>query len=134
MKTVATMVACLAGVAGAAFAGAVIEIDDQSKIDVGFRVQPLLIVTQSDLDGDGTLDTETDFKVRRGRLRLKGTLTDRVTAFLQTDMTGANGGGYDWRVIDAWVSIKLAPSSLRPLEFLPHCLGPPRRAAECRAP
>jgi hypothetical protein len=110
VKTVSTMVACLVGVAGIALAGATIEIDEESSIDVGFRVQPLLIVTDSDLDGDGTFETEADFKIRRGRLRLKGTLTERVTAFLQTDLgSGAGGSGYDWRVIDAWVSVKLDP-------------------------
>ena len=72
MKTVFTTVACFAAAASIASGAAHIEIDDQSSIDIGFRLQPLLIVTESDLDGDGVFDTDTDFKVRRGRLRLKG--------------------------------------------------------------
>ncbi|MBT3191708.1 MAG: porin, partial [Verrucomicrobia bacterium] len=110
MNRVSIVAASLVCVAGIATAGAKIEIDEQSGIDLGFRVQPLLVVTESDIDGDGELDTESDFKVRRARLRLKGTLTDRITAFLQTDIgSGANGSGYDWRVIDAWVSVRINP-------------------------
>ncbi len=110
MKKMQTVVACLAGVAGVALAGAKVEIDDTSSIDVGFRVQPLLIVTEKDVDGDGSFESDSDFKIRRGRLRLKGTITDRVNAFIQTDLgSGTGGAGYDWRVIDAWVSLKLCP-------------------------
>jgi len=86
---------------------AMIRIDEDAHIDVGFLIQPMAVVTESDLDGDGTLDSETEFKVRRGRLRLRGVVGDRITAFLQSDLgTTAGGAGYDWRIIDAWVMLR----------------------------
>ena len=95
-----------------AWAGASIEIDEESKLDIGFRVQPVVVITETDLDGDGSFESETDFRLRRGRLRLKGVITDDVTAFLQTDIgSGPGDSGLDWRVIDAWVSYKLCPAA-----------------------
>jgi hypothetical protein len=108
VKKVAIVAVCFAAATSIACAGAKVKIDDEASIDVGFRVQPLLIVTEKDTDGDGSFETDSDFKVRRGRLRLKGTITDRVGAFIQTDLgSGAGGAGYDWRVIDAWISLKM---------------------------
>lgn len=104
------MVMGVVGAAGIAIGGASVQIDEASSIDVGFRVQPLVILTEKDMDGDGRFESDSDFKVRRGRLRLKGTLTERVSAFIQTDLgSGVGGSGYDMRVIDAWVSLKLSP-------------------------
>ncbi len=86
---------------------AMIRIDEHAHIDIGFLIQPMVIVTESDLDGDGTLDSETEFKVRRTRLRVRGVAGDRVTAFLQSDLgSTAGGAGYDWRIIDAWVMLR----------------------------
>lgn len=86
---------------------AIIPIEDDAYIDVGFLLQPMVVVTQSDLDGDGLLDRETEFKIRRGRLRLRGVVGDRVTAFIQSDIGSTDGGaGYDWRIIDAWVMLR----------------------------
>jgi len=94
-------------VASAAFGGAKVEIDEEASIDIGFRVQALAIATEKDLDGDGAFDSDTDFKVRRGRLRLKGIVNEQVSAFLQTDVgSGADGSGLDWRLIDAFVTLQ----------------------------
>jgi hypothetical protein len=105
--------ALMAGVAaglllgGNAWAGAKLKIDDESVIDLGFRVQALTILTDNDLDGDGSWDDDTDFRVRRARFRLKGTVNKYVSAFIQTESGSESGGsGTDMRIIDSWVSLK----------------------------
>ena len=111
MKT--PKLALLAGVAaglifsGPVWAGAKLKIDDESMIDLGFRVQALTIFTDTDLDGDGSFDDETDFRVRRARFRLKGTVNQYVSAFIQTESGSESGGsGTDMRIIDSWVNLK----------------------------
>lgn len=90
-----------------AWGGAAIEIDEDSNINLGFRVQSLAIVTDKDTDGDGQFESDTDFKVRRGRLRLAANVTEWVSAFMQTDIgSGVGGAGLDWRLIDAWIELK----------------------------
>ncbi|HMB68279.1 MAG TPA: porin, partial [bacterium] len=94
---------------GTAFAGAKVQIDDESMIDIGFRVQALSITTD-ELDRDGEAGKTADYKVRRGRLRLKGVVTPEVSAFIQTDVGGtSNGSGQSARVIDAFVTIARSP-------------------------
>ncbi|MBZ0269576.1 OprO/OprP family phosphate-selective porin, partial [bacterium] len=96
-------------VAPKAFAGAKVAIDDESKLDIGFRVQTLGIVTD-ELDKDGEPGKTVDFKVRRGRLRVKGIVTSKVSAFIQTDVGGTdNGAGQSARVIDAFVTMAPDP-------------------------
>ncbi|MBM4149821.1 MAG: porin [Lentisphaerae bacterium] len=88
--------------------GAVIKIDEQASIDVGFTVQAIGLASESDRDGDGKFEPDTDFKIRRARFRTTATLTERVVASVQTDIgAGSSGGGYDARLIDAWVLFKL---------------------------
>jgi hypothetical protein len=109
----ASKFALMAGVAaglvlgGNAWAGAKLKIDDESSIDLGFRVQALTYLSDNDLDGDGSWDDDTDFRVRRARFRLKGTVNKYVSAFIQTESgSGAGGSGTDMRIIDSWVSLK----------------------------
>jgi len=111
MKT--PRIALLAGVAAGlvvgspAWAGAKLKIDDDSSIDLGFRVQAYTMMTDTDLDGDGSFDDETDFRVRRARLRAKLTVNKYVAAFIQTESADdAGGSGADMRVIDSWVNLK----------------------------
>jgi hypothetical protein len=92
---------------GPSWAGAILKIDDDSSIDLGFRVQTYVTQTDRDLDGDGKFDDDTDFRVRRARLRVKLTVNEYVSAFIQTDATDDQGGaGSDMRVIDSWVNLK----------------------------
>lgn len=96
--------------ASVAFAGAKIKINDESSIDFGFRVQSLMLMTQKDVDGDGTFDDYVDFKDRRARLRVKGVINKWAECFIQTDISEASGGsGRDMRVIDAYVNLMAHP-------------------------
>lgn len=103
---VTTLLIAVAG-GSAALAGAKLKIDDESEIDLGFRLQALYINTDDDLDGDGSWDSFDEFKVRRARIRLNGKVNKHVSAFLQTELgSGAGGSGADVRLIDAFVNVK----------------------------
>jgi hypothetical protein len=91
--TLAITMAALLTTAGAANAGAKLKINDQATINLGFRVQALLI----NRDNDG----EDEFKVRRARFRLGSTVTDKASIFLQTDVSGKS-----MNMIDAFITIK----------------------------
>jgi hypothetical protein len=93
-------------VTSAAFAGAKLQINDNSSLDLGFRAQFLALGTQTDLDGDGKWDDVQDLKIRRARFRLKLVVNEWAEGFLQTDVTGTSGTGADVRMIDAFVNMK----------------------------
>lgn len=106
-------IALMAGVAAGllasapSWAGAKLKIDDESMIDLGFRVQSLMIQREVDLDGDGSWDDDTDFRVRRARLRAKLDVNQYISAFIQTEAADDEGGtGSDMRVIDSWINLK----------------------------
>lgn len=90
-----------------ALAGAKIQITDDTKIDLGFRLQTLYLHTETDLDGDGKFEDEDDFNVRRARIRLGADITKWASMFLQTEFaeesTAANA---DARIIDAFIRLK----------------------------
>ncbi len=92
--------------AGSAQAGARIQISDDSKIDLGFRLQALYLNTDKDIDSDGDFESFDDFKVRRARIRLGADVTKWVSMFLQTEFSEGAGAGADMRVIDAFVQLK----------------------------
>lgn len=88
--------------AGAAYAGLKLKDDDgNEKIDLGFRLQVLGINTDRDLDGDGSFDSFSDFRIRRARFRLKGTVNEHFGMFFQTDVSGN-----DIQMIDAYIHLK----------------------------
>jgi len=113
MRTMFFVIAGLLAViwsANSASGAALVQIDEDSQVKIGFRAQPEVVVTEKDLDGDGDFETETDFKVRRGRIRLGIDVTELVSAFLQTEVgSGEGGSGLDYRLIDAWVSLNIDP-------------------------
>lgn len=96
-------------VASCAFAGAKIKINDEAMVDLGFRAQFLMIHTQKDLDGDGSFDAVQNMKLRRGRLRVKGVVNEKVESFFQTEVGDFSGSGQDVRLIDAWINYKADP-------------------------
>ena len=91
----AITLAALCATATTANAGAKIKINDDATIDLGFRVQALL------LNRSGDNNTEDEFKVRRARFRLGSTITDKASIFLQTDVSGKS-----MNLIDAFITFK----------------------------
>ncbi len=94
--------------AGSAGAGAMIQINDDAKIDLGFRLQTLYLNTDRDLDGDGKFEKIDDFLIRRARFRLGADINKNVGIFLQTEFSQDAGSGGDVRLIDAFVKYKIA--------------------------
>lgn len=91
----------------ALFAGAKINISDDSNIELGFRLQGLYLMNDDDLKPDNS----NEFRTRRARLRLKGNVTDLFTMFLQTEVSNDDANaGLDMKVIDSYVEVK--PSKL----------------------
>ena len=89
-------------------AGVKLKIDEDTDIDLGFRLQTQYLSS----DNASTTDTNSknDFNVRRARIRLGGNVTKWFSFFLQTEKgSGADGGGYDMRLIDAFIKIKPHP-------------------------
>ncbi len=94
---------------GGAQAGAKLKIDEESNIDLGFRLQTLFISTEKDLNSDGSFESVGDFKVRRARVRLTGNVTDKISMFLQTEFSEeAGSSAADMRIIDAFMTWKLS--------------------------
>ena len=91
--------------ANAAMAGAVLPIGSDASLNLGYRVQALMIATDADLvDDDGEWESYREWNVRRARFRLGAKVGDHVTAFLQTDAAAK-----DVVLIDAWVAYKVSP-------------------------
>jgi hypothetical protein len=89
-----------------ASAGAILKINDDSEINLGFRLQTQWYSTQKDLDGDGSYEQFNDFKIRRGRIRLGADVTKWVSMFLQTEFSEGAGSGGDVRLIDGFLKVK----------------------------
>ena len=88
--------------AGSANAGfKLVDAEGNEKIDLGFRLQVLGIFTDRDVDGDGDFESFDDFRVRRARFRLKGTVNEHVGMFLQTDVSGN-----DVQLIDGYIHLQ----------------------------
>ncbi len=87
-------------VAGTALAGAKLKVSDEAYIDLGYRLQAY--VQNTDV-GD---TSEREFRIRRARFRMKGVVNDKVSIFLQTDVSG---GGKPMEMIDAFVTYKADP-------------------------
>lgn len=106
MKTqkIALLAGIIGGLAisGPAGAGAVLKIDDEASLNLGFRIQALTILSDLDIDGDGSFDDDTNFRIRRGRFRLAAKVNKNVSAFIQTE--SADGGSMNF--IDAWINLK----------------------------
>ena len=96
-------------IAAPAWAGAELKIDDESSINLGFRAQVLAKFADQGSSTSG-FDNDTDFQVRRARIRLLGKINKHISAFLQTELGGTDGGGgQDVRYIDAFVKVNYNP-------------------------
>jgi hypothetical protein len=94
----------------AAQAGAVVKIGDDSKLELGMRLQTQYIATEKDRNGDGVYEKQTDFSIRRARLRFRADVTKWATMFIQSDFEEQNGTSPDSRILDAYIQLK--PSEL----------------------
>ncbi len=109
VSRIARLFAVAAGffVATSAWAGAELKIDDESSINLGFRLQAYTVFTETDVDDNGDYENITDFRVRRARLRLLGKINPKISAFIQTEFADdAGGSGGDMRIIDAFIQYK----------------------------
>ena len=98
--------------ANAAMAGAILPMGSDASLNLGYRVQALMVSTDDDLDGDGKFDSSRNWLVRRARFRLGATVGDHFTAFLQTDAGRVHSDVNNNKVvqvIDAWVNFKVSP-------------------------
>lgn len=99
-------------------AGARIRIDDETSIEVGLRLHGQFHVTETDRDADGEYESQSDFFIRRGRLRLRGDHGTWATAFIQGSFEEQRGNAADMRIIDAFVLLR--PHRLAWLVFGQH--------------
>ncbi|MBC15422.1 MAG: porin [Desulfovibrio sp.] len=91
-----------------AYAGVNLNIDEDTSVDLGFRVQTLLKSSNFADPGSNDDRSKSEFLLRRARLRLGGNVTDLMSFFMQTDtaLSSSDGGsGGDMRLIDAWVAV-----------------------------
>ena len=84
-----------------AHAGAKLKINDDAEIDLAFRLQVLSIFSERDVDGGGDYESYDDFRIRRARFRLTGTVNKHFGMFFQTDVSGN-----DIIMIDAYIHLK----------------------------
>ncbi|MFA9460247.1 porin [Thiohalorhabdus methylotrophus] len=89
-------------VAAPAMAGGAIDIDGESRLNLGLSLQAHYLRNDSDLEADPA--NENRFTVRRARFRLGMQVTEEVGAFLQTEYGTTEGGvGAEMRLIDAFI-------------------------------
>ena len=68
-------------------AGAKLDMTDESYLELGLRLQTLAIVSEKDLNGDGSYENYEDFVVRRARIRLKGVVNSYFSGFAPSGAT-----------------------------------------------
>ncbi len=111
MKGWKTGVAMAALAGGIGQAAVVMQIDESTRIELGIQANLMAIVTESDVTGDGRLNTDSELRVRRARVRLRGAYEDWLELMLQTEAgSGEGGAGLDMRLIDAYVILKPEPA------------------------
>ena len=112
-----TVVLFVCGMVSPSWAGIKMEIDEQTKGEVGILMQTWFQYVEDGKNGDEKLN---DFIIRRAYMYLKGDVTDLVSFFthIASDRVGqdglpatdaqrdvALGGGVAWR--DLWITLNL---------------------------
>jgi hypothetical protein len=83
-------------------AGAKIKIGDDSEINLGWRLQTLVVSTEDNVDANpADFENKNFIRVRRARFRLGANVGEYVSTFLQTDISD-----FDVRMIDAFLKLK----------------------------
>ncbi|GAB4258925.1 MAG: hypothetical protein Kow0092_06800 [Deferrisomatales bacterium] len=104
------LAAVLYGSPTPARAGAVLTIGEDTKVNLGFRLQTQFNSTEKNIDSDASdFERSDDFVVRRGRIRLGADVTRWVSMFLQTEVSDASAHavGINMTMIDAFLKLKL---------------------------
>ena len=110
---------CVLGLVGSSWAGFKIEIDEQTKGEIGFWTQVWYQWVEDGKKVDGGREDLNDFMIRRAYLYMKGQVTDYVSFFvhLASDRIGQEGldnsglglgSGVAWR--DLWITLNLYES------------------------
>ena len=88
-------------------AGVKLQIDEDSNLELGFRLQTqFLSSTNSQADSEN--DHEEKFLLRRARIRLGGSVTKRVNFFIQVGSDSEEDGSVgDAQVIDGFINLHL---------------------------
>jgi hypothetical protein len=116
------------------WAGVKLKIDENSSIELGFRVQTQFI-SSTNANADSAEDHEEKFDIRRASIRLGGNVTKWVKFFLQignNNEPGTDNEVNDVNVIDAYINLHIhdlaqiimgelmVPSSRQHLPVPPH--------------
>jgi len=89
------------------WAGVKLKIDEDSSIELGFRMQTQFI-SSTNANADTSEDHEEKFNIRRASIRLGGNVTKWVKFFLQignNDEPGTDNEVNDVNVIDAYINL-----------------------------
>ena len=111
MRKLAVLTGVLVGVLlvclSASWAGVELQIDQDSNLELGFRLQTqFLSSTNSQADAEG--DHEEKFLLRRARIRLGGSVTKWVKFFIQVGSDSEEDGSVgDAQVIDGFINLHL---------------------------
>ncbi len=111
MRKIALLTGVLAGVLlvwpSASWAGVELQIDQDSNLELGFRLQTqFLSSTNSQADAEN--EHEEKFLLRRARIRLGGSVTKWVNFFIQVGSDSEEDGSVgDAKVIDGFINLHL---------------------------
>lgn len=111
MRKIAVLTGVLVGVLlvwpSASWAGVKLQIDQDSNLELGFRLQTqFLSSTNSQADAEN--DHEEKFLLRRARIRLGGSVTKWVKFFIQVGSDSEEDGSVgDAKVIDGFINLHL---------------------------
>jgi len=111
MRKLAVLTGVLVGVIlvrpSASWAGVELQIDQDSNLELGFRLQTQFL-TSTNSQADAESEHEEKFLLRRARIRLGGSVTKWVKFFIQVGSDSEEDGSVgDAKVIDGFINLHL---------------------------
>ena len=111
MRKITLLIGVLVGVFGvwpcASWAGVELQIDQDSNLELGFRLQTQFL-SSTNAQADAQSDHEEEFLLRRARIRLGGSVTKWVRFFVQVGSDSKEDGSVgDAQVIDGFINLHL---------------------------
>ncbi len=111
MRKIALLTGVLVGVLlvwpSASWAGVELQIDQDSNLELGFRLQTQFL-SSTNSQADAESEHEEKFLLRRARIRLGGNVTKWVNFFMQIGSdSGEDGSVGDAKVIDGFINLHL---------------------------